>query len=116
MRWYVAIGLDITDEPAQATFDESADSRFHIEIYSEEWGFFFCHAGRASWIRITDLAFVHMRDDYGLLAAAPALPEIGSLLRRLESEHGLQFRRELAYVHTNLINAEPSIRAWVQSL
>ena len=115
-RWHVAVGLDTRDEPAPASFDENTDSRFHIEIYSEEWGFFFCHRARASWIRITDVAFVHMRDDYGLLARVPALPAIGELLRAMESEHGLAFKREHAYVNTSLIGAEPEIRAWIASL
>jgi hypothetical protein len=115
-RWHVAIGLDVRDEPAQASFDELTDSRFHIEIYSEEWGFFFCHGGRASWIRITDQPFVHVRDDYGLLAATTSLDHIGTLLRSLEAKHSLQFRREHAYVNTNLVTAEPAIRAWIQEL
>lgn len=115
-RWHVAIGLDTRDEPALASFDEATDSRFHVEIYSEEWGFFFCHAGRASWIRVTDLPFVHMRDDYKLLAQTPTLDTIGTLLRSLEDQHGVKFKREHAYVNTNLVNAEPAIRAWILKL
>jgi hypothetical protein len=115
-RWHVAIGLDVRDEPAPASFDEATDSRFHIEIYAEEWGFFFCTGGRASWIRITDVPFVHMRDDFGLRARVLPLPEIGSLLRALEAEHGLAFKRELAYVNTSLSAAESLIRAWIASL
>lgn len=115
-RWHVAIGLDVRDEPALAGFDEATDSRFHVEIYAEEWGYFFCHAGRASWIRITDVPFVHMRDDYGLLAATPALDAIGDVLRKLEDEHHLAFRRDLAFVSTSLVNAEPAIRRWIATL
>ncbi len=115
-RWHVAIGLDVRDEPAPASFDEASDSRFHVEIYSEEWGFFFCHGGRASWIRITDVPFVHIRDDYRLLARTPTLRDIGVLLRALEQEHALKFRREHAFISTSLVAAEPQIRAWVLSL
>ena len=116
MRWHVAIGLDVRDEPAPQSFDVTTDSRFHIEIYSEEWGFFFCHAGRASWIRVTDVPFVHVRDDYGLLAGTPKLEDIGTLLRSLEELHALRFRRDLAYINTSLVNAEPAIQAWIQAL
>lgn len=115
-RWHVAIGLDVRDEPAQPSFDDASDTRFHIEIYAEEWGFFFCHAGRASWIRITDQPFVHLRDDFALIGKTPSLPSIGALLRELEAEHAIAFRRDLACVSTNLVNAEPAIRRWISAL
>src|ERR1700755_2434276 len=81
LRWHVEIALDVVDGPAPTEFDERTATRFHIDIYSEEWGVFFCHAGRSSWVRITDIAFVHGRDDFGLLAAMPMLKDIGALLR-----------------------------------
>src|SRR5690349_5164004 len=65
MRWHVDIQLDVRNEPAPHLFDLEKDSRFHVEIYTEEWGFFFCHGGHASWIRITDVPFAHGRDDFG---------------------------------------------------
>src|SRR6478672_6111797 len=40
-RWHVEVSLSITDGPAPPTFDDRVDTRFHIDIYSEEWGFFF---------------------------------------------------------------------------
>jgi hypothetical protein len=116
IRWHVEISLDVRDIPAPAEFDIATDTRFHIDIYSEEWGFFFCHAGRASWIRITDIPFVHGRDDYQLLAATPELSEIGTLLRRLENGHQIAFRREHALVRTNLLHATGAIQRWVYSL
>jgi hypothetical protein len=115
-RWHVAIGLDVRDIPAPVVFDESVDSRFHIEIYTEEWGYFFCHRARSSWIRITDAPFVHMRDDFRLLASTPDLKHIGSQLRSVEHQFGLHFRRDLAFVNTNLANAEPAIRQWINAL
>lgn len=115
-RWHVAIGLDVRDIPAPVLFDESVDSRFHIEIYTEEWGYFFCHRGRSSWIRITDAPFVHLRDDFGLLASTTDLKRIGSQLRSVEHQFGLDFRRDLAFVNTNLANAEPAIRQWIRGL
>jgi len=115
-RWHVEVSLAATDAPASLTFDDRVDTRFHVDIYSEEWGFFFCHGGRASWVRITDIAFVHGRDDFGLLSRAPALIDIGQLLRALEKQHAMSFRRHLALIRTNIPGSEPGIRRWVESL
>jgi hypothetical protein len=46
----------------------------------------------------------------------PALKELGHLLRWIESQHGLRFRRDHAAVRTNLAHAEATIRRWIQSL
>lgn len=116
LRWMVEIQLDVRDAPAPADFNVDTDTRFHIEIYAEEWGVFFCHAGRASWIRVTDVPFVHGRDDHHLLARTPELGKIGDLLRALEREHSLHFSREHARVDTTLGNAETAIRRWVRGL
>jgi hypothetical protein len=116
MRWHVEIALDVVDEPAPAEFDDRTATRFHIDLYSEEWGVFFCHGGRASWLRVTDIAFVHGRDDFGLLADLPELGDLGPWLRQLERLHGVQFQRGFASVRTNLANAEPAIRRWIASL
>jgi hypothetical protein len=116
LRWHVEIALDVVAGPAPSEFDERTATRFHIDLYSEEWGVFFCHAGRSSWVRITDIAFVHGRDDFGLLAEMPALKDLGPWLRQLEQQHGVQFQRGFALVRTNLINAEPVIRRWITSL
>jgi hypothetical protein len=97
-------------------FDERSDTRFRLEIYSEEWGVFFCHKGRASWIRVTDIPFVHGRDDFHLLQAVPALNDIASLLRSIEQEHAIAFKREHALIRTNLPAAEPVVRAWIRTL
>lgn len=115
-RWHVEISLATVDVPAPVNYDDRVDTRFHIDIYSEEWGFFFCHGGRASWIRVTDIPFVHGRDDFRLLAQTPALPDIGALMRTLEVSHQVELRRKLALVRTNLVGAEPTIRGWVESL
>lgn len=115
-RWHATVSLGITDQRPTVELDERVDTRFRIEIYSEEWGYFFCHGGRASWIRVTDIPFVHGRDDFQLLAATPALKDLGQLLRRVEKQHGLRFRRDHALVRTNLAHAELEIRRWVLSL
>jgi hypothetical protein len=116
VRWHAETLLDIVDEPAREKFDERVDTRFRLEIYSEEWGFFFCHAGHASWIRVTDIPFVHGRDDFRLLSSTPALKDISLLVQSIEQRHGILLRRRNARVSTNVPNAEHSIRRWVESL
>lgn len=115
-RWHVEIALDTSGTRPPSEFDETVATRFQLDIYSEEWGVFFCHAGRSSWIRSTDIPFVHGRDDYQLLALLPALEDIGRLLRHVEQEHGIAFHRQHAAVRTNLANAELAIRGWVLGL
>jgi hypothetical protein len=115
-RWHVELALDVADEPAPLTFDEMTATRLHLDIYAEEWGFYMCHAGRSSWIRVTDIAFVHGRDELQLLDLCPPLKDIGSLVRRFEQTHRVRFRRDLAAVTTNLAVADPTIRSWLQSL
>src|SRR5688572_9690664 len=80
-RWHVEVSLGVHDAPATFDCDDRTDTRFRVEIYSEEWGVFYCHLGKASWIRVTDIPFVHGRDDHDLLERMPALKDIGVLLR-----------------------------------
>src|SRR6185312_3841784 len=112
-RWHAEVLLDVIEGRAPSEHDEATATRFHLDIYSEEWGFYFCHAGKCSWIRVTDQAFMHGRDDYSLLGMTPALKDIGQLVRHLEQKFGLRFRRDLALVRTNLSKAEPVLRTWV---
>jgi hypothetical protein len=115
-RWHAEIAMDTVDAPAPEVFDPMTASRFHLDLYSEEWGVFFCHAGRSSWIRVTDIAFVHGRDDFSLLTVTPALKDIGKLLRQLEQQHGVQLHRHHATIRTNLASAAPAIRRWLAGL
>ena len=114
--WHVEITLDIRNGPARPDIDEARDTRLRLEIYSEEWGVFFCHAGRASWIRVTDIAFVHGRDDFRLLSIVPPLKDISSLIRTIERQHDLAFRRDHALVRTNVASAQTVVQAWVKAL
>jgi hypothetical protein len=116
VRWYVEIAIETTEARPPSEFDEAVATRFQLDIYSEEWGAFFCHGGRGSWIRTADTVLVHGRDDFQLLAIAPPLEDIGRLLRRVEQQHGIAFRREHAAIRTNLPDAEPAIRAWLLAL
>lgn len=115
-RWYVELALDVAAAPVRQAFDGSSDTRFHIHVYPEEWGFFFCHGSRASWIRVTERPFIHGRDDYGLLHATPLLRDLGALVRELEQRHRIELRRDLALVRTNVPGAEAPARAWVSAL
>ncbi|MGE5182867.1 MAG: hypothetical protein ACM31C_12420 [Acidobacteriota bacterium] len=115
-RWHATVLLAPGDAPPAEEIDEARDTRFRVEIFSEEWGFLFCHAGHASWIRITDIPFVHGRDDFRLLAQIPALEDLGALLRRIERHHGIELSRQHALVRTNLPAAERAIRSWVAAL
>lgn len=115
-RWHVEITLDVTEGPPADEIDEATATRFHIDIYAEEWGVFFCHGGRSSWIRVTEVPIVHGRDDHHLLAHVPALEDIGALLRRLEMQHAIHFNREDAEIRSNLPSVVPAIRSWVLSL
>jgi hypothetical protein len=112
-RWEVTIALDVVDRPAQAAFSEARDTRFHIAIASTEWGFYFCHHGRASWIRVTDVPFVHERDDHALLVRMPPLRALGRLVRSLEDTYCVRFRREHAAIRSTITGAEPAIWEWV---
>jgi hypothetical protein len=114
--WDVEIGLDIATSPATIEFDEQYATRFQLLIYAEEWGFRFTHAGQSSWIRVTDISFVHGRDDHRLLEHTPPLKRIGSLLRELEKRFGVNFQRGQAAVRTTLPSSEPAIREWIDSL
>ena len=115
-RWHVEVALDVMQRRAPSEFDETVASRFHLDIYLEEWGVFFCHGGKSSRIRVTDIAFVHGRDDFQLLGVTPQLRDIGWLLRHVEERHGLQFARAHADVRTNVPSVEPAVRTWIASL
>jgi len=114
--WYIEIALDISNAPANATYSGETDTRFHLNVYPEEWGVFFCHGSHVSWIRVTDQPFVHGRDDHHLIGELPDLPDIGTLLRTLEARHGIAFSREHGYVHTNVASAKPAVKKWLIGL
>ncbi len=92
------------------------ESLFRLSIFAQEWGFFFTHCSRASWIRVTDIPFIHGRDDYQLLDTTPPLKNVGDLLRTLETKHRLSFERKNAVLTTNIDGAEPTIRSWLLTL
>ena len=46
----------------------------------------------------------------------PPLAAVGAFIRTLEAEHGIAFRRERAYIRTNLAGAKRLLSAWLCSL
>jgi hypothetical protein len=115
-RWHVEIALDVVTTRAPSEWDETTSTRFHLDIYAEEWGFYVCHVGQSSWIRVTDVPFVHGRDDFKLLPWTPALSDIGRLLHHVEQTHSIRFQREHATIRTNVAGIEPSVRSWIATL
>lgn len=57
-HWYVEITL-----AARHASDEVA---FELNIYPEEWGYVLRAGSRVSSIRVTDVVFVHGKDDYSV--------------------------------------------------
>ena len=104
-RWSVEIAL-----PA------SGESRFKLDIYSEEWGYTFAYRDRVSWIRVTDIRFVHGRDDHDLLSITPPLRKIDTLVTTLEKRFDLAFDRERAHVRTTILGAETALLAWARTI
>jgi hypothetical protein len=111
--WEVAIALDVVCGPASPTVNGPNDSRFHIAIAGNEWGFFFCHRRKVSWIRVTDVPFINERDEYALLGRTPPLRDLGKLVQSLEERYDLQFNRMNASIRTSLLDADHAIRIWL---
>ncbi|MGN6109899.1 MAG: hypothetical protein ACTHU0_32630 [Kofleriaceae bacterium] len=112
-RWEISIALDALDRAAATAFDPTSATRFHVAITSTEWGFYLCHGSHSSWIRVTDVPFVHERDDFRLLRHVPPLRDLGSLLQLIEDPLDVAFRRNHASIRSSIPGAEPTIRLWV---
>lgn len=110
-RWHVEILLGTSPE----TVDDQATTLLRVELYSEEWGFYFRHDSRVSWIRVTDLPFVHGHDEHGLLSDTPPLKNFGALVRTLESRFSIAFVPRSAAITSNLVVASDAIRSWIES-
>jgi hypothetical protein len=114
--WFVELTLGVDEATPALAFDCQTETRLRMEVFSEEWGVQFCHRGRSSWIRVTDIPFVHGRDDFALSAIMPPLRNIGFLVRSIESEHAMRFDRGLALVRSNVPGAELALRPWLAAL
>lgn len=112
-RWSVDICLD--NVPGAARDATPIDARFSIEIFSDEWGFRFRRGDAISWIRVTDIPFVHGRDDFELLRRTPRLENVGVLVRALEAEHELRFDRMRPLIRSTFDGGD-RIMTWVAGL
>ncbi len=113
-RWLLALGLRPPPQwHAEIAILADGESRLDLNVYAEEWGFSFHHDTRTSWIRVTDIAFVHGRDDFRLLQRTPDLLGIHVLLAELEADHGIAFRRAIASVRSNVPGTAEAVRDWL---
>ena len=103
-NWYVEISL------------HADGARFDVEIFAEEWGIAFHRGDEVSWIRVTDIPFVHGRDDFELLQETRSLRDIGRVVRLLENRFGIAFDRDGATIRTNVPDGDAEIREWVATL
>jgi hypothetical protein len=87
---------------------------FELNIYPEEWGFAFRHRDRMSWIRVTDVPFVHGRDEFKLLPQTPGLLAIGKTIADLERAHDVPLRQGQPQIRTNVPYATEVIRDWIR--
>jgi hypothetical protein len=116
-RWLEARGLDAKTVPHWyveiVIASDVADTVIDVNIYPEEWGFVFRHGARVSSIRVTDIPFVHGRDDFSLLRDTPQLDRIGDLLATLERRFDVRFQRVRPTVKTNLSRAVAAASRWL---
>jgi hypothetical protein len=112
-HWSVDICVD--NVPGADHDEPPIDARFAIEIFGDEWGFRFLRGDAASWIRVTDIPFVHGRDDFELLPRTPRLEEIGILVRALEVDHDVRFDRARPLIRSTFDGGD-RFAAWVADL
>lgn len=116
-KWYADVFLDVLDEPAASVYWGDRDTRFHIQITAPEWSTLFVHGGKSSQIRVRpDERLAHGADEWKQLKQVPKLAEIGSWLAKLEKKYRVTFRRDMAYVRTNLTGGKKILRAWAMTL
>ena len=114
VAWRIDVTLDNELRPTRE-FAEAIDTRFQLFMRHDEWGVYFCHAGRVSRLRVTDLVRPELRDDHHLANGTPPLRRIGTLIRELETRHCLQLRRSNAEIMTTVPETEPIVRAWISA-
>ena len=76
----------------------------------------FVHKGKRSHVRKTDTQTFAGQDDWKLLGELPALDDIGSLVKSLESKHKISFQRSAAGTRSNLAGADAALRTWAAAL
>ncbi len=114
--WFVEVTLARSGGRLLHGIEQAPATHLAIEIHASEWGYLFRHDGRTSWIRVTDVPFVHGRDDFALLAATPRLEDMGELVRAIERQHRIELDRYAPWIRTSIIDAEPAIREWIWAM
>jgi hypothetical protein len=114
--WVVEVELDAVDDAMPFDFESDIGTQLQLSIFAVEWGVRLEHAGRVSWVRVTDTPFVHGSDEHGLLATLPPLRDFGRFVRTLENHLGVRFDRSSARIRSSLPDTEPAIRRWLLSL
>lgn len=117
-RWLRTIGQTppSSDWNARLELVATPATSFTIEVSHADWGFEFRHAGRCSIIRVASLPKIDERDDFKLLLLTPPLQGIGGLIRRLEREHEIGFRRSTACIETTVPALVPDALRWLAQL
>jgi hypothetical protein len=110
------MALDVVDEPASEVYWGDTATRFHLDVYTDEWGVMFIHGGKTSHVRKIGDLLDGSGDPHGLQRRLPALSEIATLVRALEAEHGIAFKRDHALVRTNLAGGKKLVGAWIATL
>jgi hypothetical protein len=62
---------------------------------------------------VTDLPFVHGRDDLGLLGETPALKDLTRFVRKLEKRYRCRFIHTSPEIRSNVADAELAVQQWV---
>jgi hypothetical protein len=117
-RWLRTLGQTppLGEWNARLELIATSTTSFTLEICHSEWSFEFRHAARRSAIRVASLPAVHEHDDFKLLLYTPALQAIGGLVRRLEREHEIGFRRSTACIETSVPALVPDALRWIAQL
>lgn len=110
-KWFVEIQL-----PATGKTDPEHAATLLLEVYAEEWGYRFERDGRISWIRVTDVPFVHGRDEHGLLPKTPRLERISALVREIEHDQEIVFERHRSTIRSNVPDDSGAIQSWIAEL
>src|SRR5687767_1983330 len=101
-RWHVEVSVPAGDSTV-----------FHLNVYAEEWGFALHHGDRSSWIRVTDIPFVHGRDQFGFITRVPPLRSIARFLAALELDHDIKWQWSDAAVLSNIAHANQVVSRWL---
>src|SRR5690349_16393625 len=101
-HWWVDIRLH-TDSGGQ----------LDVHVDARRWGLMFMHSERCSAITFAGEDVELGRDDHGILDAATHPGELGRLLAVLEERYGIEFRRQVPEIRSNVPHAATRVRQWL---